>query len=174
MSVEFVCGPDGNLNLRPGRVTVHRWVCPACEGRGDVPTLGVCLHCGGDGTTDDVEGWGEAGLFELPRPPAVMRMSCVDCAYRPGSPEEDAPLPNSNGGGVFYCHHGLWRVDQSEGGAGYIAPVMLGGEPVGAMVCAGWWSTVVEGRPRPAAPFRDPGGSDRSAAVGQAAQMTEV
>jgi len=149
-SGRFVVGP-------PPKAVVNRWMCPWCQGPNAVFVDGEpCMHCHGEHVTNDVGGWDEADLTPAPRPPAVMRNPCVDCAYRPGSPEQDsgaAPGPDT----PFYCHHGLVRE-----GDGYITTATVGTLPLGAMVCAGWWA-LATGEPLPAAAFRDPGGADRAA-----------
>jgi hypothetical protein len=98
----------------------------------------------------------------LPRPPAVMRRPCVDCAYRPGSPEEETRPAGEH---PFYCHHGMLRAEE-DGQVGYLSAASFGGQTLGGFVCAGWWA-LVTGEPLPAEPFRDPGGADRPEAVPQ-------
>lgn len=137
-------------------VTFFRWICPWCKGTGRWNGEGeLCLNCNGYGLTNDVEGWDEPDLTPAPTPPAVMRSPCMDCAYRPGSPEDGSPaLPGP--AKPFFCHHGLHRVGDS-----YVGPALLdSGLPLGAMVCAGWWA-LATGKPLPERAFRDPGGSDR-------------
>lgn len=146
------------------RVTITRFLCPWCSGRGRWFTGERCHPCGTSGVTDDPTpgidfsrdyGGQEPPAVEpmpFPRPPAVMRRPCVDCAYRNGAPEEGIrPGPEA----PFFCHHGLVRVD-----GGYLAPAQVGSMPLGAMVCAGWWAQCT-GEPLPAESFRDPGGADR-------------
>lgn len=135
------------------KAMIYRYFCPACDKTGRCPEDGGrCYACAGSGMLRDDDGW--EGLEEVPRPPAVMKSPCVDCAYRPGSPEDgndvrpDAATP-------FFCHHGLHRV-----GDGYEATAYVGSLPLGAMVCAGWWD-MAHGRELPAKPFRDPGGANR-------------
>lgn len=150
---------------RPGpklQVSLNRYTCPWCRG-GGWWSQERCHNCAGTGTTDDPAvgvdlsegGTGQdAPAVPLPRPPAVMKSPCVDCAFRPGSPEdgmEDTADPNS----PFFCHHGMHRV-----GDGYQAAAWVGGMPLGYMVCAGWWAFRTGGEP-PEKPFRDPGGADR-------------
>lgn len=149
-----ICGTGATPNT--ATVTLYRYVCPSCDGTGRWAEGETCMQCHGYGLTDNVRGWEEGEITPAPTPPAVMRNPCVDCAYRPGSPEEGSP---SRPGPTqpFFCHHGLHRV-----GDGYVATAMLDdGTPLGAMVCAGWWA-MATGRPLPEKAFRDPGGSDRS------------
>jgi hypothetical protein len=153
-------------------VVIYKWFCPWCDPQGPMNPGGVvgrvggpdgekCRDCLGRGvlTEDEIRdpsAFGAGELREVPRPPAVMRSPCVDCAYKPGSPESpegvsyrpDAAVP-------FFCHHGMVRV-----GDGYEAPAYVGTMPLGAMVCAGWWALATGGA-LPTAPFRDPGGADR-------------
>jgi hypothetical protein len=157
----YMCG-NGQLSTgKPGQAVVYRWMCPYCEGTGrwgDGSDSEVCRHCAGTRVTNDVSGWDESYLTRTPRPPAVMRSPCVDCAYRPGSPEQEAgiaPGPET----PFYCHHGMIRD-----GDGYITPAYVGNLPLGAHVCAGWYA-LATGEPLPDAAFRDPGGSDRQESV---------
>lgn len=151
-SIHWCGGPTPNT----AKVTFYRWVCPFCEGTGRWAEGERCMNCHGYGLTNDTYGWEESELVPAPVPPAVMRSPCVDCAYRPGSPEEESaarPGPEN----PFYCHHGLYRQ-----GDGYVSSANLdNGLPFGAMVCAGWWA-LASGHPLPEKAFRDPGGSDRS------------
>ncbi len=164
----------------PGRtkpeVRIHKYRCPWCDPDGPFNTGGTagrvggvkCIDCTGTGvlSAEQVPNPGvfEPGeLVELGRPPAVMRQPCVDCAYRPGSPEDDTHpdmLSVAARPGVdtpFFCHHGMVRV-----GDGYEAVAYYGTLPLGAMVCAGWWA-LATGNPLPDKEFRDPGGADRPA-----------
>lgn len=163
--------PRAAVTDRP-TVTYSRWVCPTCDGTGRYGDA-RCHHCAGYGLTNDIEDpdvW--PGLREAPRPPAVMRAPCVDCAFRPGSPEDEAaagsygtgPCPDVSA--PFFCHHGLHRVD-GDRGASYEATAYVGGMPLGAMVCASWWALLCDGELPGSrlAPFRDPGGADRAAAA---------
>lgn len=88
-------------------------------------------------------------------PPAIRRMMCSDCAYRPGSPERadnDGQPPDYRVGDRFYCHDGMpsvvaWvhpsgAVTRVQERADY-APVMRSdrawrhdGRP--GVLCAGW------------------------------------
>lgn len=156
-----LCG-SGRASVGPApRAHVYPYVCPYCDFGENVsgPDPEPCLHCHGTGVTDDVSGWDPALIKRVPRPPAVMKAPCVDCAYRPGSPEEQygrlVPGPET----PFYCHHGMIRQ-----GNGYVATATVGTLPLGAMVCASWWN-VATGGELPTAPSRDPGGSDRSEAA---------
>lgn len=129
---------------------IHPYVCPLCVGGLTTSWDGretiACLHCSGTGLTDDP--CGEAR--RAPRPPGVMRTACADCALRRGSPElEDsgARLPED---GPFWCHQGL-----PVSATGRYEPVaMCKGQPLGAMVCAGWWA-LKTGEPLPAAEYRE-------------------
>lgn len=155
-----LCGFTGGRQLR---AHVTRYVCPYCvNGRWESGER--CLHCAGFGVTDDVEELpGDPdNPVRLPRPPAVMKAPCVDCAYRPGSPEDGELSPRPDNAGVpFFCHHGMHRQDGPDGDVGYVPAAECNGMPLGYMVCAGWWNHVAEGGERPERPFRDPGGSDR-------------
>lgn len=157
------------------RVVIYRFICPWCDpegpfnpgGRsGRTQDGGKCLDCVGLGvlTAEDLRDpsvFGPGELREVPRPPAVMKSPCVDCAYRPGSPESDTRpdmvgVPVRPGGDVpFFCHHGMVRV-----GDGYESPAYVGTLPLGAMVCAGWWA-LARGEVLPVEAFRDPGGANR-------------
>lgn len=105
-----------------------------------------CLHCAGTGLTDDPMG----GADRAPRPPAVMRTACADCAFRSGSPELEqtgACLPVDE---PFFCHQGLPLSAD-----GHYQPVAtFRGLPLGAMVCAGWWAART-GEQLPARPYRE-------------------
>ncbi|MFB7906628.1 hypothetical protein ACFC1T_09395 [Kitasatospora sp. NPDC056076] len=119
-----------------GRVWAATAVCPCCEGR---PSEIGCLHCHGQGITDDVAGWEPHELEELPRPKAVMPGRCGDCATRFGSPEEEGGDPACRDlTRPFFCH---WGGGFREVEGRYV-PVaqMPDGTPVGALVCAGWWN----------------------------------
>ena len=127
-------------------LTITPWKCPLCVA-GLIGTDGErCLHCHGTGLTDDPLGDAE----RAPRPPAVMRTACADCAFRRGSPELEnagAQLPDE---GPFYCHQG---VPVSATGA-YVPTAMHDGKPVGLMVCAGWWA-MKAGEPLPKREYRE-------------------
>lgn len=147
-----ICGgPTPNT----AKVTLYRYVCPYCDGTGQWSDGERCMNCHGYGLTNDVRGFEEHELTLAPVPPAVMRNPCVDCAYRPGSPEEgSAARPGRDN--PFFCHHGLYRV-----GDGYASAANLdNGLPLGAMVCAGWWA-LAAGKPLPDREFRGPGGAQR-------------
>jgi hypothetical protein len=155
-------------------VTIHRWVCPVCDGDGRAGDGGRCHFCAGYGLTNDIRdpaAW--PGLRAAPRPPAVMRSPCVDCAYRPGSPEDPGPYGEEIDCGnasfrrpdastPFFCHHGMHRV-----GDGYESPAYVGTLPLGAMVCAGWWARALDEElpDEHLRPFRDPGGAARPEAA---------
>ena len=137
-------------------LVVYRYVCPWCTGGDMGESTGRCLHCAGSGLTNDVAGWSAAELVEAPVPPGVMRKPCLDCAFRPGSPElEDGGncFPED---GPFWCHHGTargyfgsnvpvgsWRPD------GHTRDI-----PLGELICAGWWAKQT-GRSLPTEPYRD-------------------
>jgi|SRR6185369_3195822 len=163
MSVH-ICG-DGQARST-ARATINRYVCPGCDGTGRDPgDGGRCYRCAGTQLVDDVHDPGPGHPdrpVKLPRPPAVMKASCVDCAYRLGSPEDvpDSGRPD-DAGTPFFCHHGMHRLENEAGEVGYAPAAWAGGLPLGYMVCAGWWDHIVEGGPAPVRPFRDPGGSDR-------------
>lgn len=157
-----------------GKVERHRFICPWCLGWGTWASGERCMTCVGLGTTDDPEPGvdmhtdypagaepPETQPEPIPRPPGVMRQPCVDCAFRRGSPEADSAgvtMPGADS--PFYCHRGLVRR-----GGGYLAGSTVGGRPLGAMVCASWWTIHIDGGSPPAGEFRDPGGSDRSDAT---------
>lgn len=149
-AIAEACRPRAELAPSATDVVILPWVCPMCEGEGEVPTAGPCRDCDGRGAITDeaAQIWAEVEGVELrrtPTPPAVMGKPCGDCAFRPGAPEEDArpSLEQS-----FYCHHGMPVV------AGGYAPVAWAkGMPLGAMVCAGWWAART-GKDLPAAPYR--------------------
>jgi hypothetical protein len=174
----FVCGGrvGGGTWPQPGerrpRVVVYTHFCPYCDPDGLIApggTLGRagdggrCYACAGRGMMHaddlgDLSAYEPGELRELPRPPAVMRSPCVDCAYRPGSPEDpdnDPGVVRPDASAPFYCHHGMVRIDD-----GYEATAYVGTLPLGGMVCAGWWA-LATGRPLPDRAFRDPGGADR-------------
>ena len=135
------------------RAYIARYRCPYCvTNPGRWSNGEPCHHCAGQGTVDDpspgidlavdlpagVEP-PETQATPLPRPPAVMKTPCPDCAFRPGSPEQrdglelDPAVP-------FYCHHGMTQVDRPNGSVDYLAAAWVGPLPLGYMVCAGWWA----------------------------------
>lgn len=152
--VAELCGPRRG-DPKPLRVKIYRFVDPYCDGTGRWPDGSTCLDCNGYGLVNEAPGYTEAELTPAPRPPAVMTRPCADCAYRPGSPEQDTGvLPGPDV--PFFCHHGLRRVAD-----GYVSTALLDGRlPFGAMVCAGWWA-LATGAALPEREFRDPGGIDR-------------
>lgn len=155
-SVGFIFdGSPGRGLPDPLKALVYRYICPYCEGTGKWTEGEKCMNCHGYGLTNDAIGFEPAELVEAPRPPAAMTRPCADCAYRPGSPEQDSgQLPGPDV--PFFCHHGLWRI-----GDGYVSTALLDDRlPLGAMLCAGWWA-LATGKPLPARDFRDPGGNDR-------------
>ncbi|MFJ6085108.1 hypothetical protein ACIQI8_27240 [Streptomyces sp. NPDC092369] len=131
-------------------LSITPWKCPFCIGGIEPSTGGQarerCLHCSGVGLTDDPCGDAD----RAPRPPALMRTPCGDCAFRPGSPELEASgtqLPDAE---PFFCHQGL---PVNAYGA-YTPVATFRGLPLGAMVCAGWWAAQT-GEPLPARPYRE-------------------
>ncbi|WP_433893053.1 hypothetical protein [Streptomyces sp. CA-111067] len=137
--------------MADSRLHITPYLCPVpgCVGGlisdGDGGTE-RCLHCSGTGLTDNPLGGAELA----PRPPAVMRAACADCAFRAGSPElEDyaSRLPEEE---PFFCHQGL---PVSADGS-YRPVATFGGLPLGAMVCAGWWA-LRTGEELPAVPYRE-------------------
>jgi hypothetical protein len=96
------------------------------------------MECVGLGVTQEVdpEVWEEEAV-PVRIPPGVMRDMCPGCACRPGSPER-VDSPDGLGPGPdhpFYCHKGLVATDDG----GYSAAVSFNGDPVGALVCRGWY-----------------------------------
>lgn len=134
---------SGDLHITP-------WKCPFCVGGISPSEGGVererCLHCTGTGLTDKPCGDAQ----RAPRPPAVMRAPCADCAFRSGSPELESngvQLPDDE---PFFCHQGL---PVSAFGA-YTPVAMFRSLPLGAMVCAGWWA-LRTGEQLPSTPYRE-------------------
>jgi hypothetical protein len=126
-------------------LSITPWRCTLCVG-GISPDGGRCLHCAGIGLTDDPVG----PAVRAPRPPGVMPKPCGDCAYRPGSPEREAPgqtLPKDE---PFFCHRGL---PVTAAGA-YVPVATFNGLPLGAMVCAGWWAVRTD-EPLSERPFKE-------------------
>lgn len=161
-------------SARP-QVVIYKYRCPYCDPEGQfnrggswgrMADGGKCLDCLGRGvlTADEIRDpsvFAPGELKEVGRPPAVMKSPCVDCAYRPESPESDThadmlgvPI-RPDAGAPFFCHHGLIRQ-----GGGYEPQAYYGLVPLGAMVCAGWWA-LATGEALPEVPFRDPGGACR-------------
>jgi hypothetical protein len=149
------------------KVRIYRWLCWMCDGTGQWGDDEKCMECHGYGLLADEDIRDPAAHTDLkpaPRPPAVMKSPCVDCAFRPGSPEEEdlaanygyPPLARPGAEKPFFCHHGMHRLP----GGGYESPAYVGSLPLGAMVCAGWWA-LATGEALPAKAFRDPGGADR-------------
>ncbi|RFU83591.1 hypothetical protein DY218_27165 [Streptomyces triticagri] len=138
---------------------IARYTCPVCQGE---PHASACLYCHRSGLTDDVEGWDPEDYTEAPRPPAVMRSPCGDCAFRTGSPEQETDYELNalrSRERVFYCHHGMPLIDGS-----YQPVAELDGVPVGYMVCAGWWASVTGAAP-PATPYRESPAERRQAST---------
>lgn len=148
------------------RVRALTWLCPLCEGSGDEAGpggggAGRCLHCAGEGLVSDEQAAGWEGAQRAPRPPAVRRTPCHDCAFRPFSQEDEnnQALPDSDS--VFFCHQGLSMNAHGE----YVPLLWAAGLPVGSLVCAGWWDIAVCGQAPALAPAVYPqvegvGGSD--------------
>lgn len=143
----FGCGgpppPGAGLHVLP-------WVCPLCEGTGQWSDGDRCAECTGRGLLadkPDPETWEGYTIRRAPRPPAVAPAKCRDCAFRPGSPEAEAPPPLDR---PFYCHHGTQPTAY-----GYSAPIMFDGAPIGERVCAGWWEAVTGEDPADTAPYAD-------------------
>lgn len=159
----FVCGNAVGLRQGPvPKAIVYRWRCPWCDPETGRIGDDVCPHCHGETLTNDVGDWPEAELVRAPRPPGVMKRPCVDCAYRPGSPETDVGHPGAPCGPPgaetpFFCHTGLVRV-----GDGYSPPALVNGLPLGALVCAAWWALATGEPVLPLAEYRDRAGNDRS------------
>lgn len=114
--------------------TLTPYLCPVCLAEEDP----ACLYCTGTGLArpDQVEGWPADRVREVPRPPAVRRAPCGDCAFLAGSPETDAD-PDLTGHAAdqpFFCHQGM-----PEAYGGYQPAMTWGGLPLGYLVCAGWW-----------------------------------
>ncbi|WP_037605821.1 hypothetical protein [Streptacidiphilus rugosus] len=130
---------SGDLRITP-------WKCPFCIGGLATADGGRCLHCSGSGLTDDPCGPAQ----RAPRPPAVMRAACADCAFRPGSPELEAAGASLPEDEPFFCHQGL---PVSATGA-YEPVATFRGLPLGAMVCAGWWA-MRTGEQLPGRPYRE-------------------
>jgi len=147
-----VCGSALAQGSPQPLVVVYRWVCPFCDGDGRWGDDGPCYHCAGIGLTNDRGGHSDAELTPAPRPPGVMARPCIECAYRPGSPEEGSPLLPTGDAGVFYCHQGLQRTARGYSPAGWIgeSPSL----PLGAAVCAGWWAAAT-GQPAPSRAYRE-------------------
>lgn len=150
------------LSVRRPRVEgvrIDYYLCPVCE-EGRWASGERCLSCAGSGFTSDVGGWPEEELVRAPRPPAVMKSPCGDCAFRPGSPEreEDPELTeHCQRDRPFWCHKGMPVVNGS-----YTPTAWIGSIPLGSLVCSGWWDwretgqlpTVACGPELPAKPLR--------------------
>lgn len=147
--------PEPTRSTGGPTVTVSPFYCPQCTGQ---PRANDCHFCGRTGLTEDVIGWDPAEVVPAPRPPAVMKRPCADCAFRCGSPEQEADyelhgLRDRNR--PFYCHTGLPLIEGhyrpvAEYQPHPEAPVL----PLGAMVCAGWWDWRVGGM-LPIKPYRE-------------------
>lgn len=165
----FICGPDGPGAPARERVRLSPFVCPWCRGTGKWASGERCMSCLADGLTDDPTPGvdlsreyplgvtpPELSPAPLPRPPAVMRSSCGDCAFRPGSPED---LGGEGMGSVsidapFFCHHGM--ATKTADPVDYAPAAWIGTRPLGYFVCAGWWQVVVEGQRPPTEPYEPP------------------
>jgi hypothetical protein len=113
-------------------LVVYPFVCPACEGGGRWSEGETCWNCAGRGLVRTMDGWDEEPVA-APRPPAVMKGPCGDCAFLAGSPEQDAPPPLDK---PFFCHAGMPEAE------GYAPTAWYGGLPLGYLVCGGWWAKV--------------------------------
>lgn len=148
----------GKASARPWPlVEIYRWVCPWCKGGTDPDSQAPtgCFHCAGQLVTNDVGGWDVTELTPAPLPAALMPAPCGDCAYRPGSPEQECAgsvkLPGAGGNpGPFFCHLGMMGDNEK----GYTASAWVGELPLGAMLCRGWWDKLA-GEAAPARPYRD-------------------
>lgn len=121
--------------------------CPACNGRAvftmpsDQFPPGLNIDCEWQGCTDCDAVW-EAFPASYARDP-VCAEPCSNCAFRPGSPEQQDPerwkalidslKPNGDWfSGRFYCHKGV-PIDLSKGPGNFLfprKPVTMDGEPV--------------------------------------------
>lgn len=129
---------SGHRSLGPVGVVLDH-VCPVCNGEGGASY--ECI-CDGLGVIDEATAvrLGEP-IVKLAPPPTEMKARCVDCAFRPDSPEhenfrtmegimlsvvDDVP---------FYCHQGMHVTADGR----YIPHNRdAKGAPVGHPVCAGW------------------------------------
>lgn len=131
---------------------IRAWVCPLCEGLGRWEDGDRCAWCTGHGLVSeepDPEDWPDVTIRRAPRPPAVAKQMCRDCAFRRRSPESERPPPLDR---PFYCHRGTLATAN-----GYSAPIMYHGSPIGEQLCAGWWWRATgDGQdPAAAAPYAD-------------------
>lgn len=105
-----------------------------------------------------MSGWDASEIVPVPRPPGVMTRPCADCAFRCGSPEQQADyelhgLRNPNR--PFYCHTGLPLIEGHYRSVAEYQPHPDGPVlPLGAMVCAGWWDWRTGGA-LPVKPYRE-------------------
>lgn len=134
------------LMAQPPRFTGLRWYpyyCPVC-GDDEYPAR-PCL-CDGEGviTAEQASGWAEHELVPVPRPAAVRKGPCLDCAVRRGSPEheQDPDLRHVlRPDGPFWCHQGTADVR----GEHVYTLRMNNGAPIGAELCAGWFDWMTTG-----------------------------
>jgi hypothetical protein len=164
----FICGGDDPSPRRDRelRVRLTPFVCPWCRGTGRWESGERCSNCAEGLTDDPTAGVDLATSYPvgveppelapavLPRPPAVMKSSCSDCAFRPGSPED---LGVDGMGQVsldrpFYCHHGM--ATKTADPVDYAVAAWIAGMPLGYFVCAGWWQVCVEDQAPPSEPYR--------------------
>lgn len=164
----FVCGDDRPAPVQQLRVRLTPFVCPWCRGTGRWASGERCGDCS-DGLTDDPDVGvdlasdlpdgvepPELAPAALPRPPAVMRSPCTDCAFRPGSPEDlgGDGMASVSLDRPFFCHHGM--STKTADPVDYAAAAWIGGMPLGYFVCAGWWQVCIDGQAPPVEPYRPP------------------
>lgn len=153
----------------PRRVVVDRWICPWCSGAGryrDGPAQPAgtgerCYDCAGTGLTStrpSPDAWAPEEILCSPRPPALMKSPCNDCAFRPDSPETESG--DHTAGRIspdipFWCHKGMHNA----AGERWVPTAWVGDIPLGAMLCRGWWDVHVEDLPGPTEPCRGPDAS---------------
>lgn len=147
----FICGGSqaGKAPTQAG-LAILPWVCPSCDGGGNWDDGLPCEMCKGRGAVDDetLGVWDRSELKRTPTPPGVMKGACRDCAFRPGSPEDQGVSTPAVTAEPFSCHHGMPVVDGD-----YSPTAWFNGRPLGALVCAGWWAAQT-GQPLPAEPYR--------------------
>lgn len=146
----FICG-GSQAGAAPGdALAFFPWVCPSCDGQGVWPDALRCEMCQGRGAVDDetLGDWDRSELKRTPAPPGVMKAACRDCAFRPGSPEDQGEGNAPAAVQPFFCHHGMPVVNGE-----YSPTAWFGGRPLGALVCAGWWAAHT-GQPLPDEPYR--------------------
>lgn len=136
----WACGAAAAAGGAPdGKLWAPVWRCPVCQGDGDWGG-GSCLHCTGIGFVDEdgLAGWPEEDRVPGPWPPGVRARQCHDCAYRPGSQEQELGEELPGQGRPFWCHSGL----PTTRGA-YVPLLWVGSIPIGAKICAGWYRSQV-------------------------------